>query len=779
MRSICLPALIITLFTLPAMAELGEGRFADPCAGKLEAAGPDELEKTAKTDTCAAIRLAERYATAKGVTRDLKKSLEYYTVAASSGNPAAQYALGSIYYSGIGTEQNLDAAVDWFLKAAAQNNPYAQMRLGGIYGLKDEKYYDPDKSLSYYEQAAAQGFTRARLSLGGSYYKLKRYEDALNQFQTIEAELPKADGKTDWKAAEAELGLFVSDAYRDNYSRTLLELAGLAQGAGKPQAVAAYVLKAVEVGSRATLVLAGDLYYRGEGVPQDYQKALSYYNQAAGEDIPAAKTRIAIMKLNGVGVDKDTAAAMDLFADAANSGDNSAQMFIADLYFTGKQTAQNYEKAFSYYKMAAKDSDAALFAQAFMTDHGLGVKTDGPAALKIYDQCAEKGYKFALALLGYKYEKGVGGVPKDTARAAGYIRRAMESPEPDGLPAVFDSNPGRQLLPEMYKLLAQHDDYASANALGYLYDKGEFVKRDTAEAIKWYTLAAEKNNTDAQLNLGNVYSSTGNYKAALGWYLKAAQAGSAAATHSAGWVYFNYAQGADALKQAVVLFSSAAERGYAESQVMLGNLYTEGTGVPKDCAQALNWYRKAAATNNPAALAGIGYITASGCAGKKDPKTAVQYYSRAAAMGNPFAMLSLAAMYDTGQGVGKDIKKALEYYTAAASAGDPAGAQGAALILSSGDNKKPDYAKAHALFLQAANRMFKDSYFYLGVLSETGHGTRRSNAEAYKWYYACAKAGGAKAQACAVKTTGLEMNLTKNQLLSARQEAGKYLKTTR
>ena len=41
--------------------------------------------------------------------------------------------------------------------------------------------------------------------------------------------------------------------------------------------------------------------------------------------------------------------------------------------------------------------------------------------------------------------------------------------------------------------------------LGVMYDNGEGVPQDYKEAVKWYRLAAEQGNANAQTNLGNMY----------------------------------------------------------------------------------------------------------------------------------------------------------------------------------------------------------------------------------------------------------------------------------
>ena len=47
---------------------------------------------------------------------------------------------------------------------------------------------------------------------------------------------------------------------------------------------------------------------------------------------------------------------------------------------------------------------------------------------------------------------------------------------------------------------------AAQNNLGTLYDRGQGVAQNYAEAIKWYRLAAEQGHDVAQYNLGTMYA---------------------------------------------------------------------------------------------------------------------------------------------------------------------------------------------------------------------------------------------------------------------------------
>jgi uncharacterized protein len=51
-------------------------------------------------------------------------------------------------------------------------------------------------------------------------------------------------------------------------------------------------------------------------------------------------------------------------------------------------------------------------------------------------------------------------------------------------------------------------DQGNANAqfnLGKMYDDGDGVPQDHAEALKWYLKAADQGNASAQFNLGKMY----------------------------------------------------------------------------------------------------------------------------------------------------------------------------------------------------------------------------------------------------------------------------------
>ena len=55
------------------------------------------------------------------------------------------------------------------------------------------------------------------------------------------------------------------------------------------------------------------------------------------------------------------------------------------------------------------------------------------------------------------------------------------------------------------RILAEKGDAKAQNNLGVMYDYGEGVPKDYAEAVKWYRKAAVQEDAEAQTNLGFMY----------------------------------------------------------------------------------------------------------------------------------------------------------------------------------------------------------------------------------------------------------------------------------
>ena len=155
---------------------------------------------------------------------------------------------------------------------------------------------------------------------------------------------------------------------------------------------------------------------------------------------------------------------------------------------------------------------------------------------------------------------------------------------------------------------------AAQYSLGYMYrfgfvmthDSGEaFVKRDYAEAVKWFRAAAEQGHTHAQFKLGKMYSSgivvIRNYAEAARWYRAAAEQGHARAQFSLGRMYYVGDGVTQDYVEAVRWSRAAAEQGFAFAQFNLGWSYRNGDGVIQDYLLAHMWLNISAANGNVSA----------------------------------------------------------------------------------------------------------------------------------------------------------------------------------
>jgi uncharacterized protein len=128
--------------------------------------------------------------------------------------------------------------------------------------------------------------------------------------------------------------------------------------------------------------------------------------------------------------------------------------------------------------------------------------------------------------------------------------------------AAAQSGDYQTALAEWLPLAEQGNAVAQFN-LGVMYDDGEGVPQNDAEAVKWYKLAAEQGDADAQYNLGVMYDD-----------------GEGVPQNDA---------------EAVKWYKLAADQGNAKAQSNLGVMYANGEGVPQNDAEkplnGISWRR--------------------------------------------------------------------------------------------------------------------------------------------------------------------------------------------
>jgi len=155
-------------------------------------------------------------------------------------------------------------------------------------------------------------------------------------------------------------------------------------------------------------------------------------------------------------------------------------------------------------------------------------KKDFDSAVKYFESAANKGHIDAQYFLGEIYSNGWGGYD-DCTKALDYYLKAANQ----GHKGAQSEAAKLYLIYEEYKncmdwgLKAAQAGIAEAQwIIGFLYQRGLGISKNTDKAIYWYEKSAYQNFNQAYLGLGYVYETDkGDFDKALYWYKMGAQNG--------------------------------------------------------------------------------------------------------------------------------------------------------------------------------------------------------------------------------------------------------------
>ena len=97
----------------------------------------------------------------------------------------------------------------------------------------------------------------------------------------------------------------------------------------------------------------GNMYDKGQGVPQDYAAAVSWYRKAADQGDADAQFNLALKYENGQGVPQDYAAAVSWYRKAADQGNANAQGNLGVMYHNGQGVPQDYVQAHKWLNLGS------------------------------------------------------------------------------------------------------------------------------------------------------------------------------------------------------------------------------------------------------------------------------------------------------------------------------------------------------------------------------------------------------------------------------------------
>jgi TPR repeat protein len=200
---------------------------------------------------------------------------------------------------------------------------------------------------------------------------------------------------------------------------------------------------------------------------------------------------------------------------------------------------------------------------------------------------------------------------------------------------------------------AKAGDALAQTALGCaLADGAEGLERDLAKAERWWLLAAQKGEAQAQYRLGCLALLPGRFNPlmASGWFEKAAAQNHVFAMVELAALYERGEGLKRDIDKAAALYAEAAAAGDLLARLKLG-LLNEKRGKRDE---ALRWYRAAASMDHPGAAYRLAQLLNAGERGEGDLAEAADWYRLAARRGHAQAQACLGLLYCDGRGVAQD-----------------------------------------------------------------------------------------------------------------------------
>ena len=112
-----------------------------------------------------------------------------------------------------------------------------------------------------------------------------------------------------------------------------------------------------ENGYAGAQFILGLMYDEGQGVPQDYAEAATWYRMAAEQGYVTAQSKLGFMYDEGQGVPQDYNEAIKWFMLAAAQGNVYAQHNLGVAFLHGKGVLQDYLMAHMWFNIAATNGN--------------------------------------------------------------------------------------------------------------------------------------------------------------------------------------------------------------------------------------------------------------------------------------------------------------------------------------------------------------------------------------------------------------------------------------
>jgi uncharacterized protein len=247
--------------------------------------------------------------------------------------------------------------------------------------------------------------------------------------------------------------------------------------------------------------------------------------------------------------------------------------------------------------------------------------------------------------------------------------RLLKEAEGAGFSARVNED-GDGIRAAFYRSGAEVGNPKALTTLGEMYFWGDGMRQDTRKARHYFSLAAQLGSPPAQFRLYQLLSQRpAEMNEALHWLWTSADHGYATAQYVLGLKYYVGDGVPPNREEAARLYRMAAGQGHNVARYTLARMYFSGDGVVRDACKTARLLLPLARSGNPNAQNNVAYLYDNGDCVGQDKEIAAVWYLKAALAGYPAAQHNIAVMYLKGEGVAQNPQRALHWFEQAAARG--------------------------------------------------------------------------------------------------------------
>lgn len=367
--------------------------------------------------------LAMMYLSGSGVDKNREKAVLWFQKSAENEYSPAFFQLGRSYYYGVGVEKNLEQSFKWYKRAAEDNLPAAQYILSMMYKGGEGCEENLVKAYYWIEKAADNDYEDAYYIVGKSYLEGVVYNQNLERAYYY---LNKGVLSEDPNCMEALALMYKEGLFVKKDEVKALELLNNAIDLGddslyykvakiyEEQGATKLAIQTYEEGHKVDQIKCtqrlGIIYYNGEGVSRDIDKAIKYMEIAARQKAPHAMYMLAIayLRINKFG-EKTNDKVKELLLESFKLGSPYAAEYLAYININEATEGKEFNKKdlikYINYGISNNISDCK-FQYGYIYENGIAVDKDYEKAYYWYISAAEDKCIKAMLKLGEWYKIG-------------------------------------------------------------------------------------------------------------------------------------------------------------------------------------------------------------------------------------------------------------------------------------------------------------------------------------------------------------------------------------